>query len=48
VFANEGVPCAMIFIRNEDGSHNPREKMQIGDFAVASRLLWEMLDELVA
>ena len=48
VFANEGVPCAMLFIRNEDGSHNPREKMEIGDFAVASRLLWEMLDELVA
>ena len=47
VFANEGVPCAMLFIRNEDGSHNPREKMEIGDFAVASRLLWEMLDELV-
>jgi beta-ureidopropionase / N-carbamoyl-L-amino-acid hydrolase len=48
VFANEGVPCAMLFIRNADGSHNPREKMDIGDFAVVSRLLWGMLDELVA
>ena len=48
VFANEGVPCAMIFIRNEDGSHNPHEKMTIEDFAVASRLLWGMLDELAA
>ena len=48
VFANEGVPCAMLFIRNADGSHNPHEKMEIGDFAVASRLLWGMLDELVA
>ncbi len=48
VFANQGVPCAMIFIRNEDSSHNPHEKMDIADFAVASRLLWGMLDELVA
>lgn len=48
VFANQGVPCAMIFIRNEDSSHNPNEKMDIADFAVASRLLWGMLDELVS
>ena len=48
VFANQGVSCAMIFIRNEDSSHNPHEKMDIADFAVASRLLWGMLDELVA
>jgi len=48
VFANEGVPCAMIFIRNEDGSHNPNEKMDIQDFAEASRLLCGMLDEMVA
>jgi N-carbamoyl-L-amino-acid hydrolase len=48
VFANQGVPCAMIFIRNEDGSHNPYEKMASEDFAVASRLLWGMLDEMVA
>lgn len=48
VFANQGVPCAMIFIRNEDGSHNPHEKMASEDFAVASRLLWGLLDEMVA
>lgn len=48
VFANEGVPCAMLFIRNADGSHNPHEKMAIEDFAVASRLLWGMLEEMTA
>lgn len=48
VFANEGVPCAMIFIRNADGSHNPKEKMAIDDFAEACTLLHGMLDELVA
>jgi N-carbamoyl-L-amino-acid hydrolase len=25
VFANAGVPSAMIFVRNQHGSHNPRE-----------------------
>lgn len=48
VFANEGVPCAMIFIRNADGSHNPNEKMSIDDFAEACALLHGTLDELVA
>lgn len=48
VFANEGVPCAMIFIRNADGSHNPEEKMAIEDFSEACALLHGMLDELVA
>jgi beta-ureidopropionase / N-carbamoyl-L-amino-acid hydrolase len=32
VFANAGVPSAMIFIRNDHGSHNPREAMELDDF----------------
>lgn len=32
VFANAGIPSAMIFVRNEHGSHNPREAMEIDDF----------------
>ena len=48
VFANEGVPCAMLFIRNDHGSHNANEAMDIDDFAEAARLLWGMLDELTA
>jgi N-carbamoyl-L-amino-acid hydrolase len=48
VFANEGVPCAMIFIRNDHSSHNPKEAMEIEDFAEACRLLHGMLDELTA
>jgi N-carbamoyl-L-amino-acid hydrolase len=31
VFANAGVPSAMIFVRNQNGSHNPREAMEISD-----------------
>jgi beta-ureidopropionase / N-carbamoyl-L-amino-acid hydrolase len=39
VFANEGVPSAMVFIRNENGSHNPREAMDIDDFLKGVELL---------
>jgi beta-ureidopropionase / N-carbamoyl-L-amino-acid hydrolase len=31
-FAAAGVPMAMIFVRNQNGSHNPHEAMTIGDF----------------
>jgi N-carbamoyl-L-amino-acid hydrolase len=31
VFANAGIPSAMIFVRNEHGSHNHRESMDIAD-----------------
>lgn len=39
VFTGRGVPCGMIFIRNENGSHNPAERMDLEDFAKAARLL---------
>jgi N-carbamoyl-L-amino-acid hydrolase len=32
VFANLGIPSAMIFVRNGQGSHNPKEAMETGDF----------------
>lgn len=41
VFANAGVPSAMIFVRNEHGSHNPHEAMDIDDFMAGARLLCE-------
>ena len=31
-FAQAGVPVGMIFVRNENGSHNPAEHMEIDDF----------------
>lgn len=39
VFANQGVPTAMIFVRNANGSHNPDEAMEFDDFQQATRLL---------
>ncbi len=32
VFANAGIPSAMIFVRNANGSHNPHEAMDMMDF----------------
>jgi beta-ureidopropionase / N-carbamoyl-L-amino-acid hydrolase len=39
VFAKVGIPTAMIFVRNERGSHNPEETMALEDFEVATRAL---------
>ena len=38
-FANAGVPSAMIFVRNQNGSHNPEEGMRMADFHRAADLL---------
>ena len=43
VMANAGIPSAMIFVRNEHGSHNPRESMDIGDFLKGVDLLYHAL-----
>ncbi len=43
VFAKVGIPSAMIFVRNEHGSHNPDEAMSLDDFAVATRALLGLL-----
>ena len=39
VFANAGVSAAMVFVRNENGSHNPHEAMDIDDFLIGVDLL---------
>ncbi|MEO8303690.1 MAG: hydantoinase/carbamoylase family amidase [Betaproteobacteria bacterium] len=39
VFAQAGIPTAMLFIRNQFGSHNPREAMGLTDFSLALRVL---------
>lgn len=38
-FAAAGVPSAMLFVRNRNGSHNPDEAMEIEDFMKACGLL---------
>jgi N-carbamoyl-L-amino-acid hydrolase len=41
VFANQGVPAAMLFVRNEHGSHNPNEKMDLDDFMAGVEVLYQ-------
>lgn len=42
-FADAGAPTAMLFIRNEHGSHNPDEAMEIQDFIDTTKLLAAVL-----
>jgi N-carbamoyl-L-amino-acid hydrolase len=44
VFANKGVPSVMLFIRNENGSHNPDESMEMDDFEKTAQILATALD----
>jgi len=45
-FAACGVPMGMLFVRNRNGSHNPREAMEIEDFLSATTLLsWWLTEE---
>ena len=39
VFAQMGIPTSMLFIRNENGSHNPDEQLDMRDFVAATRVL---------
>lgn len=36
VFANTGVPSAMLFVRSRNGSHNPHEAMALEDLSAAA------------
>ena len=38
-FASAGIPSAMLFVRNANGSHNPHEAMELRDFTQATRVL---------
>ncbi len=40
MFANAGIPSGMIFVRNEHGSHNPKEAMDPGDFVAGVEILY--------
>jgi N-carbamoyl-L-amino-acid hydrolase len=45
VFANAGIPTGMIFVRNQKGSHNPQESMNMDDFVNGVALLHQILME---
>ncbi|MDH0364631.1 hydantoinase/carbamoylase family amidase [Comamonas aquatica] len=39
LFANGGVPSAMVFVRNQHGSHNPHEAMELSDFMLGTQVM---------
>ncbi|MFN3260146.1 MAG: hydantoinase/carbamoylase family amidase [Pikeienuella sp.] len=39
IFQLAGVPSGMLFVRNENGSHNPDEDMDIDDMLIGARVL---------
>jgi len=47
-FAGLGVPTAMLFIRNQNGSHNPDEAMDLADFTAALDVLEAAIAEIAA
>jgi len=47
VFANAGVPSAMVFVRNENGSHNPKEAMNLDDFVAGIAVMRAAIEEAI-
>jgi N-carbamoyl-L-amino-acid hydrolase len=45
VFQRHGIPSGMVFIRNDHGSHNPNESMDLEDFYLAVEAVVESLRE---
>ena len=39
IFANQGIPSAMVFVRNDKGSHNPHEAMEMEDFFAGAEVV---------
>lgn len=39
-----GIPMAMLFVANQNGSHNPHEDMKMDDFLMAADVLREMIE----
>lgn len=48
LLANAGVPSGMVFVRNQNGSHNPHEAMEIDDFMRGVQVLSDALEPLGA
>lgn len=46
VFARAGIPAAMVLVRNQHGSHNAAEAMEMSDFGLGVKILAATLHEL--
>jgi N-carbamoyl-L-amino-acid hydrolase len=48
LFANGGVPSAMVFVRNQNGSHNPHEAMELADFMLGTQVMADTIAAIPA
>lgn len=46
LFANAGIPSGMLFVRNQHGSHNPHEAMEMTDFMQGVRAMHAAMGQL--
>ena len=46
LFANAGIPSGMLFVRNQNGSHNPQEAMEMDDFMLGVQALSDAIHRL--
>lgn len=46
LFANAGIPSGMLFVRNQNGSHNPHEAMDIDDFMLGVQAMSDAFEAL--
>jgi N-carbamoyl-L-amino-acid hydrolase len=46
LFANAGIPSAMLFVRNQNGSHNPHEAMDLDDFMLGVGVMNDVFAQL--
>ncbi|MFT3719691.1 hydantoinase/carbamoylase family amidase [Pseudorhodoferax sp.] len=46
LFANAGIPSGMLFVRNQNGSHNPHEAMEMDDFMLGVQALSDVFERL--
>lgn len=47
-FAQAGIPAGMIFVRNQNGSHNPHEAMRMEDFSAATAVMQRWAADLAS
>ncbi len=45
-FANAGVPSGMLFVRNQNGSHNPDEAMRMDDLAAGCSVMLRWVEDV--
>lgn len=46
LFANAGIPSGMLFVRNQNGSHNPHEAMDMDDFMLGVQVLSDTVSQI--